>query len=53
MTIKSLLVAAVLAVAPTLGFAQGCEHDDRQAMSCGQGMSYDADTGRCVTGVSS
>ncbi|SFR17444.1 hypothetical protein [Poseidonocella sedimentorum] len=52
MPLKTALVAAVLAIAPTLSFAcQG--HTTHQAQSCAQGMVWDGDTGACVARTTS
>lgn len=50
MKIKTLLAAGLLALAPTLTLAQGCnsEHQSQEAMSCAEGMKLDTATGTCV-----
>ncbi|MCB1335826.1 MAG: adenylosuccinate lyase [Roseivivax sp.] len=52
MTLKLVLTASILALAPMAGFSQCSGHSDTQAMTCAQGSVYDADTGQCkvVTG---
>ncbi|MEM8977863.1 MAG: hypothetical protein AAGD04_00105 [Pseudomonadota bacterium] len=55
-TMKTCLAATVLAVLPTLSFAMGCnyEHTTQTAtMSCADGTTFDAESGKCVTSVSS
>ena len=56
MTMKTLLAALALILAPGLAVAQGCS--DRQAiqdasMSCAVGSIYDAKTNACVPGTNS
>ena len=55
MTIKTALVAAVLALSPSLAMAMGCQWGDHseQAMSCAEGMTWDAATETCVEQVTS
>ncbi len=48
MPLKTLFFAVILAVAPGLALAEGCSHDNRQAMSCADGYDYDHTTGVCV-----
>jgi hypothetical protein len=49
MKTKTLAVALVLTLAPTLSFAMGCSgYKHQQAMSCADGTVYDADTQSCV-----
>ncbi len=50
MTIKTLLAAAALVVAPTLGLAMGCSSSkhETQAMSCADGTVYDPATNTCT-----
>ena len=50
MKTKTLAVVLALTLAPTLGFAMGCNYDklEQQAMSCAAGTVYDADTNTCV-----
>lgn len=43
---KTALTVFVLALLPGLAAAQ-CSHE-RQAMSCAEGTSYDAESGTCV-----
>lgn len=54
-TWKTLLAAAVLAAAPTMGFAYECNWGkaEQTTMSCAPGTAWDADTRTCVTSVSS
>lgn len=49
--IKTLLAAAALATLPALGFA-ACS-GSHQAMSCAEGTVWDADSGTCVSQISS
>lgn len=46
MTIKTLLTAAALAVAPAFAFA-ACGGHSQQAMSCADGLVYDTESGTC------
>lgn len=49
MKFKILLTTAVLALAPALASAAGCStHTDQQVMTCADGMSYDAESGKCM-----
>ena len=50
MTIKTLVTSALLALSPLAAYA-ACGHE-QQAMSCAEGMQYDAESGSCkaVTG---
>ena len=43
---KMLLTALILGLAPALAIAE-CNHD-RTAMSCADGMTYDAESHGCV-----
>jgi hypothetical protein len=54
MKIKTIVAAALLALSPGLAFAS-CfgEHTNQQAMSCGEGMVWDAATQSCTEQVSS
>ncbi len=47
---KTLTIAALLTLAPTLSLATGCDHarKNTQAMTCAAGTSYDADAKACV-----
>ncbi|PVA09803.1 adenylosuccinate lyase [Pelagivirga sediminicola] len=47
---KILTLAALLALAPTLSLAMGCDHGKKstQAMTCAAGTTYDADTKACL-----
>lgn len=47
MTIKVIIAAAALAVAPTLVLAQ-CSSDKHQAQSCAEGYTLDSASGTCV-----
>ncbi|MDJ0823708.1 MAG: adenylosuccinate lyase [Paracoccaceae bacterium] len=49
MTIKTVLTAAALVVAPALAYAEGCSWHSQQAMSCADGMVYDSETNSCKT----
>ena len=53
MKLKFTLAAAILALTPTLALAMGCskEHAIEQAMSCADGMVWDADKGSCTAVV--
>ena len=46
MTLKTAIVAALLAIAPGLALAGGCnwEHSTQEAMSCAEGTMWDAET---------
>ena len=50
MKLKFTLAAAILAFGPSFANAMGCErgHGDQQAMSCAEGLVWDADKGSCV-----
>jgi hypothetical protein len=51
MTLKTTLVALALTLAPGLALAEGCPHDDSYqdaAISCAQGTTLDAATGKCL-----
>lgn len=47
MTFKTILTAAALIVASSAGAFAMCA-DKEHAMSCGEGMTYDADSRSCV-----
>ncbi|SLN30372.1 hypothetical protein ROJ8625_01365 [Roseivivax jejudonensis] len=49
MTIKTLLAAAALTAASALSASASCSWGQQQAMSCGEGMTYDRESGSCVT----
>lgn len=52
MKMKTILAALALAIAPTLAIAEGCSsRHSEQAMSCGEGTVWDADTQSCVEQV--
>lgn len=49
MTIKTILSAAVLALAPTLVLAKDCGWEKRMnANQCAEGQTFDAASGTCV-----
>lgn len=49
---KTILVALTLTVLPTLSLAMGCSSQhETTAMTCAEGMVFDAETQRCVTVV--
>jgi hypothetical protein len=50
MTLKTMLVALALTLSPGLALAQGCPHDRQQeaSVSCAQGTTLDAATGKCL-----
>lgn len=48
MTMKTLLVTMLLAAAPGLAIAQCFGGKHESAMSCTEGMVYDAETRACV-----
>lgn len=53
-TLKTLTVAAVLTLAPTLTLAMGCSGaKHQQAQSCASGATWDATAQTCVPVVSS
>ncbi len=49
MTIKTVLTAAALVVAPVFAYAGGCSTHTQQVMSCTDGMVYDSETNSCKT----
>ena len=51
MKTKTLAVALVLTLAPTLSFAMGCNYGkhQQQTLSCAPGTDFDATTNTCVT----
>ena len=54
MKLNFTIAAAILAFAPTFASAMGCGHGhDQQAMSCAEGMVWDADKGICAEQVTS
>ena len=55
MKIKTAAATLVLALAPSFALAMGCsfEHQTEQAMSCADGMVWDAETEACVEQVTS
>lgn len=55
MTIKTTIAALVLAAAPTLALAGGCnwEKTPTTASTCVEGQVYDAATGTCVPSATS
>jgi len=49
MTMKTAAFAIALTLAPTLSLATGCGFGHtKQAMSCAEGSTYDAETRTCV-----
>ncbi|MWD30045.1 adenylosuccinate lyase [Aquicoccus sp. SCR17] len=50
MTLKTLLAAAVLTLSPVIAGATCSAHKD-QAMSCADGLVWDAETSSCVQQV--
>lgn len=52
MTFKTLAAAVALTIIPALAYAGGCSFE-RQAMSCAEGMTFDAASGTCVPIVNS
>lgn len=54
MTVKTLIIAGVVALTPMMSFAMGCQNGhSEQASSCAEGTAWDADLGACVPSVSS
>ena len=53
MKIKTLCVAAALAVLPAMSFAMCSYGQQHQAQSCATGTVWDADSQKCVEQVSS
>ena len=48
MTAKTFLIAAALTILPGLAMAAGCIHgQEQQAMSCGQGSTWDTGSETC------
>lgn len=47
MTIKTLAAALALTLVPALAMAE-CSYGKQAAMSCADGSSYDAASGKCV-----
>ena len=45
---RILIVSAVLALTPVLAQAQCSWHQEQAAMSCAEGMVYDAEAKACV-----
>lgn len=45
---RTLLAAAVLALTPAFAFAECSWHKDETAMTCAEGMVYDAEANACV-----
>lgn len=54
MTIKMILAALAVTVAPTLALAQGCSHmkATEASLTCATGTTYDAATKTCVATTS-
>ncbi|SFE14786.1 hypothetical protein [Roseivivax sediminis] len=48
MTIKTIFAAAALTALSAASASATCDWG-KQAMSCGDGMTYDSDKGACVT----
>jgi len=50
MKIKTALATVALALAPSFALAMGCsfEHQTEQAMTCAEGMVWDAEAGACT-----
>ncbi len=56
MRLKTTFAALALAALPTMGLATGCNWDRTPASTatvCGEGQTYDAATGTCVTQATS
>ena len=54
MSVKTLIVAAALAVAPTFAVAMGgCGSMQQTAAACGDGQVWDADSQSCIIPPSS
>ncbi|WP_172961072.1 hypothetical protein [Oceaniglobus roseus] len=53
MTIKTLLAASVLALAPGLAMAAGCMFEKKTVMTCADGYVLDTATGTCVAQATS
>lgn len=55
MKIKMILASLLLATAPGLALAQGCSHGHSQEamITCADGLTWDAESGTCVTIASS
>lgn len=50
MKLRITSIALVLALAPPLSAAAGCDRGhEKQAQSCAAGTVFDANTGSCVT----
>ncbi len=45
---KTLMIAMICALLPTLSLAQGCNHGKSAQISCAAGTSYDTDAKACV-----
>ena len=46
-----VLIAAVFFIAPSLAFAQGCQHGHgakQMSLACDEGKTFDPDTGKCI-----
>jgi len=48
MTIKTVLAALALTIAPTFALAMGCSDRSHQAQSCATGMVWDSASQSCV-----
>lgn len=56
MKIKMTIAAFVLTLSPALAFAEGCSgmaSQEQAAMSCAEGMSFDAEQNACVADTTS
>ncbi len=48
MSIRSIIIAALLTAAGSVSAHASCARHDQQTTSCGEGTVYDAETSRCV-----
>ena len=48
MTLKTTVVASILALAPAFAVAAGCSKDMHEVMACADGQTYDYETRSCV-----
>jgi hypothetical protein len=55
MTLKTLVAASIIALAPGFALAAGCSYTKSSdtAMSCAAGFVLDAETGKCVAQTTS
>jgi len=51
MQIKTLIVAAVLALGPIPAFAMCSAHQEKTAASCADGYAWNVELGQCVEQV--